>query len=162
MSGLYKGFIATDGKQPMEKYKGLNKFKCYKDVQKLPSFAGVLRDDCIMVDLDDAESAEKMMQIVEDLQIRCRVTCTKRGKHFTFRNSGVEKCGTGLKLACGLVADIKTGGMPEVLKVDGEERFCEWGEVDPEAGEYDELPIWMHPVTTKMDFTQTVRRNNDF
>lgn len=162
MSGLYKGFIATDGKQPMEKYKGLNKFKCYKDVQKLPSFAGVLRDDCIMVDLDDAESAEKMMQIVEDLQIRCRVTCTKRGKHFTFRNSGVEKCGTGLKLACGLVADIKTGGMPEVLKVDGEERFCEWGEVDPEAGEYDELPIWMHPVTTKMDFTQTVSRNNDF
>ena len=53
MSGLYKGFIATDGKQPMEKYKGLNDFKCYKDVQKLPSFAGVLRDDCIMIDVDD-------------------------------------------------------------------------------------------------------------
>ena len=160
--GLYKGFIATEGKQPMEKYKGLNKFKSYKDVQKLPSFAGVLRDDCIMIDVDDAESAEKMMQIVEDLQIKCRVTCTARGKHFTFRNSGVDRCGTGLKLACGLVADIKTGGMPEVLKVDGEERFCEWGELDPEVGEYDELPIWMHPVNTKMDFTQTVSRNNDF
>lgn len=160
--GLYKGFIATDGKQPMEKYKGLNSFRCYADVAKLPSFAGVLRDDCIMVDIDDAESAEKMMQIVEDHQIRCRVTCTSRGKHFTFRNSGVEKCGTNLKLACGLTADIKTGGMPEVLKVDGEERFCEWGEVNPEEGEYDELPIWMHPVTTKMDFTTTNSRNNDF
>lgn len=152
VAGLYKGFIATDGKQPMEKYKGLNSFRSYADVQELPSFAGVLRDDCIMVDVDDAESAEKLMTIVEDLQIRCRVTCTSRGKHFTFRNSGVEKCGTGLKLACGLVADIKTGGMPEVLKVDGEERFCEWGDENPEAGEYDELPIWMHPVTTKMDF----------
>lgn len=160
--GLYKGFIATDGKTPMEKYKGLNTFKCYKDVQKLPSFAGVLRDNCIMIDVDDAEQAEKMMQIVEDLQIRCRVTCTKRGKHFTLRNSGVEKCGTGLKLACGIVADIKTGGMPEVLKVDGEERFCEWGDENPELGEYDELPLWMHPVTTKMDFTNTVSRNNDF
>lgn len=160
--GLYKGFIATDGKTPMEKYKGLNTFKCYADVARLPSFAGVLRDDCIMVDVDDAEQAEKMMQIVEDLQIRCRVTCTKRGKHFTFRNSGVEKCGTGLKLACGIVADIKTGGMPEVLKVDGEERFCEWGDENPETGDYDELPIWMHPVTTKMDFTNTVSRNNDF
>ena len=162
MGGLYKGFIVTDGKQPMEKYKGLNSFKCYADVQKLQSFAGVLRDDCIMIDVDDAESAEKMMQIVEDHQIRCRVTCTSRGKHFTFRNSGVEKCGTGLKLACGIVADIKTGGMPEVLKVDGEERFCEWGEVNPEQGDYDELPLWMHPVTTKMDFNQTVSRNNDF
>ena len=160
--GLYKGFIATDGKTPLEKYKGKNDFKCYKDVQQLPSFAGVLLDDCILIDIDDAEQAEKMMQIVEDHQIRCRVTCTKRGKHFTFRNSGVKKCGTGLKLACGLVADIKTGGMPEVLKVDGEERFCEWGEVNPEVGEYDELPLWMHPVNTKVDFSQTVSRNNDF
>ena len=123
MNGLYKGFIATEGKQPTEKYKGLNKFKSYKDVQNLPSFAGVLRDDCIMIDVDDAEQAEKMMQIVEDLQLKCRVTCTKRGRHFTFRNSGVDKCGTNIKLACGLTADIKTGGMPEVLKVDGEERF---------------------------------------
>jgi putative DNA primase/helicase len=162
LHGLYKGFIATDGKQPKEKYKGLDKFKCYADVVNLPSFAGVLRDDCIMIDIDDADQAEKMMQIVEDLQIRCRVTCTKRGKHFTFRNSGVEKCGTGLTMACGLVADIKTGGMPEVLKVEGEERFCEWGEVDPESGEYDELPLWMHPVTTKLDFTKTDSRNNDF
>ena len=160
--GLYKGFIATEGKQPTEKYKGLNKFKCYKDVQNLPSFAGVLCDDCIMIDIDNAEQAEKMMQIVEDLQIRCRVTCTKRGKHFTFRNSGVEKCGTNIRLACGLTADIKTGGMPEVLKVNGEERFCEWGDVNPETGEYDELPLWMHPVNTKLDFTQTVSRNNDF
>ena len=162
MSGLYKGFIATDGKTPTEKYKGIDKFKSYADVKKLPSFAGVLRDDCVMVDLDDAEQAEKMMQIIEDLQIRCRVTCTKRGKHFTFRNSGVDKCGTGLKLACGLTADIKTGGMPEVLKVDGEERFCEWGEENPEVGEYDELPLWMHPVNTKLDFTTTESRNNDF
>lgn len=162
MSGLYKGFITTDGKQPTEKYKGLNDFKCYADVVNLPSFAGVLRDDSIMIDVDDAEMAEKLMQIVEDLQLKCRVTCTSRGKHFTFRNSGVEKCGTNLKLACGLVADIKTGGMPEVLKVDGEERFCEWGEVDPEAGDYDELPIWMHPVNTKLDFLTTASRNNDF
>ena len=162
MSGLYKGFIATEGKAPKEKYKGLDKFKTYAEVQNLPSFAGVLKDDCIMIDIDDAVQAEKMMTIIEDRQIRCRVTCTKRGKHFTFRNSGVDKCGTGLKLACGLVADIKTGGMPEVLKVDGEERFCEWGEVNPEVGEYDELPLWMHPVNTKLDFTQTVSRNNDF
>lgn len=160
--GLYKGFIATDGKTPTEKYKGIDKFKSYADVQKLTSFAGVLCDDAIMIDIDDVDQAEKMMNIIEDKQIRCRVTCTKRGKHFTFRNSGVDKCGTGLKLACGLTADIKTGGMPEVLKVDGEERFCEWGEENPEIGEYDELPIWMHPVNSKMDFTQTVSRNSDF
>ena len=160
--GLYKGFIATDGKTPLEKYKGKDSFKSYAEVRNLPSFAGVLADDSVMIDIDDMAQAEVMMQIIEDMQIRCRVTCTSRGKHFTFRNSGVDKCGTGLKLACGLVADIKTGGMPEVLKVDGEERFCEWGEVNPEVGEYDELPLWMHPVNTKLDFLQTNSRNNDF
>ena len=45
--GLYKGFIATKGKEPIEKYKGVNSFRCYEDVAELPSFAGVLRDDCI-------------------------------------------------------------------------------------------------------------------
>ena len=160
--GLYKGFIATDGKVPLESYKGLNKFKTYAEVQKLPSFAGVLCDDCIMIDIDDTEQAEKMMQIIEDKQIRCRVTVTSRGRHFTFRNSGVEKCGR-FKLACGFHdVDIKIGGMPEVLKVDGEERFCEWGDENPEKGEYDELPRWMHPVATKLDFTTTASRNNDF
>ena len=162
MSGLYKGYIVTDGKKPIEKYKGVKKFKTYDEVRDLPSFAGVLRDDCVMIDIDNAEQAEKMMQIIEDRQIKCRVTCTKRGKHFTFRNSGVDGCGTSLKLACGLTADIKTGGMPEVLKIDGEERFCEWGDVHPDGGEYDELPLWMHPVNTKLDFTQTVSRNSDF
>ena len=29
MKGLYKGFIATNGKEPVEKYKGLNSFRCY-------------------------------------------------------------------------------------------------------------------------------------
>ena len=162
MTGLYKGFIQTKGKEPLEKYKGVDKFKTYAEIRDNVSFAGVLRDDCILIDVDDAENAEKMMQIVEDHQLRCRVTCTSRGKHFTFRNSGVDKCGTGLTLACGITADIKTGGMPELLKLDGEERFCEWGEENPELGEYDELPIWMHPVNTKTDFSNTASRNNDF
>lgn len=38
----------------------------------------------------------------------------------------------------------------EVLKVDGEERFCEW-DVEP-GGEYQEVPKWLLPVRCKMDF----------
>lgn len=162
ISSLYKGFIATKGKTPIEPYKGLDTFKTYAEAQKLPEFGGVLRDDTIMIDIDDGEQAEKLMSIIDHDQIWCRVTCTSRGKHFTFKNSGVEKCGTHLKLACGLVADIKCGSScVEVLKVDGEERFCEWGEANPEAGEYDALPKWLHPVNTKMDFLTTKCRNSD-
>ena len=40
-----------------------------------------------------------------------------------------EKIITHTRLACGLYADIKIGSATSVqaLKVDGEERFCEWG-----------------------------------
>lgn len=161
MNGLYKGFIATNGKEPIEKYKGKNKFRNYEQIKNEKSFAGVLNDDCILIDVDDGEQAEKLMTIIEDKQIRCRVTQTTRGKHFTFKNSGVEKCGTHLKSAIGITVDIKTGGNPEVLKVDGEERFCEWGSENPEQGEYDELPKWLHPVNTKLDFINTECRNSD-
>lgn len=162
VSGLYKGFVATRGKEPIEKYKGLDSFRTYTEIRDLPEFGGVLREDTVMVDIDDGAQAEKLMSIIEDRQIRCRVICTTRGKHFTFKNSGVDKCGTHLKLACGLIGDIKYGGSTvEALKVDGQERFCEWGEVDPEAGEYDPLPIWLHPVNCKMDFLTTTCRNSD-
>ena len=102
-----------------------------------------------MVDIDDMEQSERMMNIVEDLQLDCRVIQTSRGRHFLFLNNGIDKGGTGLKLACGLTADIKVGSknVVEPLKINGEERFCEW---DSYNGEYDKLPVWLQPVNTDM------------
>ena len=95
------------------------------------------------------EQSEIMMQIVEDRQLDCLVYQTTRGRHFLFKNSGVEKCGTHKKIACGLTADIKIGSRNsyEVIKFNGEERFVEW-----ESEELQELPKWMHPINSKIDF----------
>lgn len=38
----------------------------------------------------------------------------------------------------------------EVIKINGEERFCEWDIVD--GGEYQEVPKWLFPVRTSADF----------
>lgn len=149
---LYKGYIETKGKQPCEKLKNRTKWKTLEEVKNLNGYAGVLADDTIFVDIDDAEQAEILMNIVEEYQLNCRVYCTSRGKHFVFKNHSISRNRTHVQLAVGLTADIKVGSRLsyEVIKVNGEERFCEW---DIEEGEqYQEIPKWLFPVKASADF----------
>ncbi len=149
---LYKGYIETKGKQPCEKLKGRTKWKTYEEVKNLSGFGGVLANDTILIDIDDTEQSEILMNIVEALQLNCRVYCTNRGKHFLFKNHSVVRNRTHVPLAVGLTADIKVGSKLsyEVIKIDGEERFCEW---DIGNGEkYQEIPKWLFPVRATVDF----------
>ena len=151
---LYKGFIETKGKRSKEPLKGRTQFKTLEQVQHCDGYAGVLADDTILIDIDDGAQAEKLMNIVEALQLNCKVYQTSRGKHFLFKNKGgqVTRNRTHVPLAIGLTADIKLGMKTsyEVIKIDGQERFCEW-DIEPGA-EYQELPTWLIPVKTSADF----------
>lgn len=144
----YKGFVPTRGKVPTIKFKNGADLLTLEQVQKEPEYAGILADDVIVIDVDDGEQAEILMNMVEDMQLDCVVRQTSRGKHFLFRNSGVDKCATGAKLACGLTADIKVGkhNSTQQLKINGEERFVEWDCDEPQA-----LPKWLFPVKTSVD-----------
>ena len=149
---FFRGYVATKNKRCIEKYKDRNDFKSYDEVKHLSEFAGILARNAILIDLDDGEQAEKLMGIVEELQLNCRVYQTTRGKHFLFLNTKIDKCYTHATLACGLTADIKSGftNSYEVLKFNGEERFIEW---DIEEGqEYQEIPKWLFPVKSSVEF----------
>lgn len=152
MKELYKGYIETKDKKSIEKFKGRTNFKSYEQVKLLTDFAGVLADSTILVDVDDYEQSEVLMNIVEDLQLRCRVYETSRGKHFLFINKGVETCKTKTSVACGLTVDIKIGtkNSYEVLKHEGVERKILYDIFDDE--EYEELPKWLLPLKSKVDF----------
>lgn len=146
MNDLYKGYIKTKNKQAAEKFKDRTDFKTLEQVQSLPEYAGILVKNTMFIDIDDPEQSEILMDIVEEFQLNCRVICTRRGKHFIFRNTQLHQCKTHTRLAIGLTADIKVGYVAsyEVLKTDGEERFCEW-DVEPGV-EYQEVPKWLLPV----------------
>ena len=145
---LYKGYVPTNGKVPTIKFKDGAELLTLEQVQKEPEYAGILEDDIIVIDIDDGEQAEILMNIVEDMQLDCIVRQTSRGKHFLFRNSGVEKCATKATLACGLTGDIKIGkhNSTQQIKIDGQERFVEWDCEEPQA-----LPKWLFPVKTSVD-----------
>lgn len=150
---LFRGYVPTKKKKCTMQFKGVpsNQLKSYDEVKDLEEYAGILADDVILIDVDDKAQSDKLMDIVEDLQLNCRVYQTTRGRHFLFKNDKVNTCSTHSKLAIGLEADIKIGkkNSYSVLKYNGEERFVEW---DSANGEYDCLPKWLTKVTYAPDF----------
>ena len=149
---LYKGYVETKGKQSIEKLKNRTKYKTYEEVKDLNGFGGVLANDTILIDIDDAEQSEILMNIVEEFQLDCRVYCTSRGRHFLFKSHTIARNRTHVQLAVGLTADIKVGSKLsyEVIKINGEERFCEW-DIE-EGGKYQEVPKWLFPIKATAEF----------
>ena len=121
----------------------------YDEVKDLQEYAGILADDVILIDIDDKAQSDILMDIVEDLQLNCRVYQTTRGRHFLFKNDKVDGCSTHSTLAIGLMADIKIGkkNSYSILKFNGEERFIEW-----DSDTYSCVPRWLTKVTYASDF----------
>ena len=144
---LYKGFVPTKNKRCLRKFKDAP-LMTYEEVKGLEEFAGIIKDDVILIDIDDGEQAELLADIVEAENINCVIIQTTRGKHFYFLNSGVDKCYTHTKLTCGLTADIKAGSHNSyaVVKYAGEERFIEW-----ESEKLASLPVWLKPIKSNVE-----------
>lgn len=150
---FFRGYIELNGKTAKQGFKKGAPLKSLDDVQECKSYAGILADDAVLIDIDDYEQSETLMQIVEDKQLLCRVYETNRGKHFLFKNSKVEKCANHVRLACGLTADIKSGKKNSyaVRKKDGKEREIIYDILDGE--EYQEIPAFLLPVKSNVDFS---------
>ena len=148
---FFKGYVETNNKRCVEKFKNRTDFKTYDQIKNLPEFAGILANDTILVDVDDREMSDILFKIVKKQKISCRVYETTRGKHFLFKNTGVDTNKTGTRLAIGLLADIKIGtrNSYSVLKFKDKERKILYDTSDDTEPV---LPKWLHPVKAKMEF----------
>lgn len=151
MAKWFKGYVPTKDKKCLLKFKNKSAadLQTYEQVKNLPEFAGILAEDVILIDVDDMEQSEILFNIVKDLELKCRVYATSRGKHFLFKNEGVETNKIHTKLAVGLEADIKIGtrNSYSVLKFNNKER-----EILYDVDEYQLLPKWLTPIKTPFDF----------
>lgn len=148
---LFKGYVPTKDKKCLLKFKNKSTedLQTYEQVKNLPEFAGILSDETILIDIDEVEQSEVLFNIVKDLALQCRVYKTSRGKHFLFKNEGVETNKIHTKLAVGLTADIKIGtrNSYSILKFNDKER-----EILYDSDEYQSLPKWLTPIKTPYDF----------
>lgn len=160
MIDLFRGYVPTKNKKCLIKFKGVpsSELKSYEEVKTLSEYAGILAEDVILIDVDDYEQSEILLNIVDDLQLRCRVYETSRGKHFLFKNKTSDgatiqsTCKIKTSLACGLKSDIKVGckNSYSVLKYDGKERKILYDIFDDE--DYEELPKWLMPIKFSAEF----------
>ena len=152
---LYKGYVPTKDKKCLFSFKNATSddLLTFDQVKNLPEYAGILSDETVLVDIDDLDQSVILLKIVEALNLKCRVYMTSRGKHFLFKNTPdlIRSNRTKATLAVGLEADLKVGSRNsyEVLKYMNEDRPIMY---DVPEDEIQELPKWLIPVKTDIDF----------
>lgn len=154
MQELFKGYVPTKDKKCLMKFKNVDasELQTYEQIKNLPEYAGILAEDVILIDVDDYEQSEILMNIVEDLQLNCRVYETTRGKHFLFDNKDPSDeflqstCKIKTMLACGITCDIKVGckNSYSILKYKNEERKILYDIFEDE--DYEHVPKWLLPI----------------
>ena len=162
MCDLYRGYIPLNGKAAAMPFKNKTDEELYtlEQVRHIQGYGGVLAKDTILIDVDETEPAERLLKIVREKELKCRVYKTTRGCHFLFKNGGrVESNKTHTTLAIGIEADIKLGSRAsyEALKVDGTPRPLLY-----DAGTYDVVPKWLIPINTRIhvyDLSEADGRN---
>lgn len=153
MINLFKGYIPTNGKKPTEEYKNRTNFYELNEVEALQSYGGVLKDDYIQIDIDDFEESEKVFQIIKDLNIKCCVLKTTRGKHFYFKNTDIDKRKQGWYTPIGVKIDVGLGNQNAVIPLKINKEMREWLIT---FDEIDSLPAFLYPVsrTSYINFSE--------
>ena len=150
MGELYRGYISTSQKRATMPFKdkSSSELLSLEDAQRFNEYAGILADDTVLVDIDTEEETKILLNIVKSLNLRCRVLKSRSGGHFLFKIDKPLPNRTKVKLAIGIVADIKWCGKAsyEVLKIDGNER-----EVLYDSQPYQILPNYLHPIKSNVN-----------
>lgn len=142
------------GKRPLESYKDRTDFYTYQWARTtFDEYGGVLSDDLIQIDIDDELQSDMIYDIVKDLDLKCSVLRTDRGKHFYFVNPGITTRKQGNYNALGIKMDIGLGIQNAIipLRIKGTtRRFLK----KLEEG-FEPLPKWLLPLGKKqlIDFS---------
>lgn len=145
---MFKGYLPMEGKKPIISIKNKNKWIDLQTAKGFDEYGGILKDDLIMIDVDNQNQASIMEKIIDDKGLKCHKLYTKRGIHFYFLNASVKSNRINSLLPIGLEADIKLGSKNTVvpLKLDGTERKL------VEVDQVEQLPKWLEPIKNGLNF----------
>lgn len=149
---LHKGFyLGRNDNQKAPSFKSGEQPHTMEEIQGLnpKSIVGVLASNVIMIDCDNELDVRAMDKALKKLALTVPTMKTTRGKHYYFSNFNVEsKSLSGVRLACGIKADVKNGDKTafDCIMTDGQPRPWENYSVDLIP-----LPTWLKPLSTKLD-----------
>lgn len=161
MANLFKGYLPSDGKKPLE---SVLHAKLLDEPPKDSDYVGALYEDIIQVDFDGEHESAIALKIVNQYKLRCDILKTTRGIHLYFKDDKFAKSqSNGTFNAIGLKCDIGLGCKNRVVPlritkdveviriVDGKEVSStskkvierEWLQTYTEL---DELPPYFRPI----------------
>ena len=144
---LYKGYLRGESKHAATKIIG-KKLLSFETVRKEQSYVGVLSNEYIMVDVDNKEDANKLLNIIDDQNIKCSVLETNHGMHFYFGDYELRSNKIKWWSAVGIMCDYKLGikNTADPLRIDGHSR--KWLR---KTTTYSPFPIWLTPISNKQN-----------
>ena len=150
MDRLFRTYVKTRNKRCTQKFKDRNDLMTLNQARELDEFAGIIKEDVVLVDFDDETQAKIALDIIQEENLNCVVVKTTRGIHVYFKaNSRTQSCRTKASLACGLKADIKLGSRNSyaICKFNGISR-----EIIHDCETLDEIPNYFIPLKNDIDF----------
>lgn len=149
--------LATGTKKPIEK---LTTTYTKLEILEYPNIGMMLEEPYVVVDADDAKTADTLYKIIVGENIPCKVMQTTRGKHFWFKTSVPLKNSIKPKVALTLHVDyrswgVKDDGSPKLsyVKVKDDGTWRQWLRTC-KTSEMAEIPIWLKPLGSKYDFME--------
>ena len=138
-------YIILDGKTPTHGFKDGQGTKTWDEVKDFDNVAVVVPKGYVVLDFDTKSDADIMLQIVEALDLKCRVMRTTRGIHCWFKAPEEDpKNFIKNRLAIGIYCDRKSGGRNAYVKIKQEGKNREWIR---KSKEIEVVPKWLSSVS---------------
>lgn len=138
--------ILDDAKRATHKFKDGKGAKSWDEVKDFDNVGLIVPKPFIVLDFDTKTDADIMLEIVEALDLKCRVMRTTRGIHVWFRSADPWKCFKKTRLAIGIYSDCKSHSKNAYVKIKDAGTMREWIRKTP-TEEIEDVPRWLFPVS---------------
>ena len=140
-------YIILDGKTPTHSFKDGQGTKTYEEVKDFDNVAVIVPNGYVVLDFDTTSDAEIMLNIIEALDLKCRVMKTTRGIHCWFKSpEEAPKNFIKNRLAVGIYCDRKAGGRNAYVKIKQDGKAREWIR-KVKADDMEVVPKWLSPIS---------------
>lgn len=146
--------ILDDQKRATHTFKDGVGAKKWDEVKDFDNLGLIVPKPFIVLDFDTKSDAEIMLDIVESLDLKCRVMQTTRGIHVWFKSDEAWKCFKKTRLAIGIYSDCKSHSKNAYVKIKDNGDMRKWIKATP-FEEIEEVPKWLYPISNpsgKFDF----------
>lgn len=139
--------ILDEEKRATHKFKDGVGTKTWDEVKDFDNVAMIVPKGYVVMDFDTASDADIMMNIVNGLDLKCRVMKTTRGIHCWFKSpEEAPKNFIKNRLAIGIYCDRKAGGRNAYVKIKQDGKPREWLKKVP-SEDMEVLPKWLASIS---------------